>query len=58
LQTLQAMNAQDSALALMFKTHPAPAERLGALDKMQPTLDAYASQAQLAERFLSQLKRP
>ena len=28
LQTLQAMNAQDSALALMFKTHPAPGERL------------------------------
>jgi predicted Zn-dependent protease len=54
LQTLQAMNAQDSALALMFKTHPAPAERLDALgEKMQPTLDAYADQPQLAERFRS-----
>ena len=39
LQTLQAMNAQDSALALMFKTHPAPAERLDTLsEKMQPVL--------------------
>ena len=58
LQTLQAMNAQDSALALMFKTHPAPAERLSALDEtMQKTLDAYAGQPQLAERFLQQIRR-
>ena len=54
LQTLQAMNPQDSSLALMFKTHPAPAERLDALsEKMQPTLDAYAGQPQLAQRFSS-----
>jgi predicted Zn-dependent protease len=51
LQALQAMNPQDSGLALMFKTHPAPAERLEALEKMQPTLDAYAAQPQLAQRF-------
>ena len=51
LQALQSMNPEDSGLALMFKTHPAPAERLDALQKMQPTLDAYAAQAQLAERF-------
>ncbi len=51
LQTLQAMSPQDSGLALMFKTHPAPAERLGALEKMQPTLDAHSGQAQLTERF-------
>jgi len=57
LQTLQAMNAQDSALAMMFKTHPAPGDRLAALaEKMQPTLDAYASQPQLAERFAAQAK--
>ena len=41
----------------MFKTHPAPAERLGALDKMQATLDAYASQAQLAERFAASVRK-
>ncbi|HEU5176510.1 MAG TPA: M48 family metallopeptidase [Burkholderiales bacterium] len=58
LQTLQAMSAQDSALALMFKTHPAPAERLDALsEKMQPVLDAYSSQPQLAERFVRQIKK-
>jgi len=52
LQVLQAMNPDDSGLALMFKTHPLPAERLEALEKtMQPTLDAYADQPQLAERF-------
>jgi len=57
LQTLQAMSAQDSSLALMFKTHPAPGERLDMLGKMQPVLDAYAGQAQLADRFIAQLKR-
>jgi beta-barrel assembly-enhancing protease len=58
LQTLQAMNAQDSALALMFKTHPTPAERLGSLsERMQPTLDAYATQPQLPERFAAETKK-
>ncbi len=58
LQALQAMNAQDSGLALMFKTHPAPGERLDALSaKMQPLLDAYSGQPQLGERFAAQLKR-
>jgi predicted Zn-dependent protease len=57
LQTLQAMNAEDSGLALMFKTHPAPGERLDALsEKMQPTLDAYSAQPQLAERFRTEFK--
>jgi beta-barrel assembly-enhancing protease len=57
LQTLQAMNAKDSAVALMFKTHPAPAERLDQLAaKMQPTLDAYAGQPQLAARFIAETK--
>jgi len=57
LQTLQAMSAQDSAIALMFKTHPAPGERLAALEAMQPTLDAYASRPQLADRFRAQARR-
>jgi len=57
LQTLQAMNAEDSGLALMFKTHPAPGERLDMLgEKMQPTLDAYSAQPQLAERFRAEFK--
>jgi predicted Zn-dependent protease len=58
LQTLQSMNAQDSTLALMFKTHPTPGERLGALsERMQPVLDAYASQPQLPERFGAETKK-
>jgi len=56
LQTLQAMNAADSALALMFKTHPAPAERLDALGRMQSLLDAYSAQPQLRERFAAETK--
>ncbi len=56
LQTLQAMNANDSALALMFKTHPAPAERLDALGRIQSVLDAYSGQPQLAERFVAETK--
>jgi beta-barrel assembly-enhancing protease len=58
LQTLQAMSAQDSAVALMFKTHPAPGERLDSLgEKMQPVLDSYSAQPQLADRFLRQIKK-
>jgi hypothetical protein len=50
------MNAHDSALALMFKTHPTPAERLDALGRMQAVLDAYSAQPQLAERFVAEIK--
>ena len=57
LQTLQAMNPEDSGVALMFKTHPAPGERLSALETMQPTLDAYAGQPQLADRFAGAARR-
>lgn len=57
LQTLQAVNPSDSAVALMFKTHPAPGERLQALEPRMPSLDAYASQPQLRERFLAEAKR-
>src|SRR5258706_418166 len=52
LQTLQAMKAQEPSLALMFKTHPSPRERPGALGgKKQPTPDAHASQPPTVERF-------
>jgi predicted Zn-dependent protease len=54
LQTLQSINPEDSAVALMFKTHPAPTERLDALEqRMLPTLEAYAAQPQLGDRFLA-----
>lgn len=56
LQTLQSINPEDSAVALMFKTHPAPSERLAALEqRMLSMLEAYAAQPQLGERFLARL---
>lgn len=52
LQSLDSMNAQDSNLALMFKTHPAPRQRMEALDvAMAGTLDRYAGQPVVADRF-------
>jgi predicted Zn-dependent protease len=52
LQTLDSMNAQDSNLALMFKTHPAPRQRLELLDTaMAGSLDRYAGQALGVDRF-------
>lgn len=57
LQTLQALNAQDSTLALMFATHPAPGARLDKLESaMGDKLDPYAGQPQLAERYAQQLR--
>ena len=56
LQTLQAMNANDSTLAMMFKTHPSPAERLDALGREQDLLDRYSAQPQLRERFVAEIK--
>jgi beta-barrel assembly-enhancing protease len=52
LQTLQGMNPEDSGLALMFSTHPAPGARLDQLERVMATrLDAFAGQPQVAERF-------
>lgn len=58
LQMLDASNAQDSALALMFKTHPAPADRLNLLDKLMGNrFDGYAAPTQTGKRFNSELSR-
>ena len=52
LQMLDSANAQDSSLALMFKTHPAPAARLSLLDKiMANNFDGYSSPTQTDARF-------
>lgn len=54
LHMLEASNAQDSALALMFKTHPAPRERLSLLDKiMSQGFDGYPVPVQTNRRFNS-----
>jgi len=58
LQMLEASNAQDSSLALMFKTHPAPRDRLSLLDKiMGSRFDTYATPAQTDKRFNSEVSR-
>ncbi len=56
LQILNASNAKDSSLALMFKTHPAPQDRLDRLDKlMDKQFDVYAAPEQTDERFSKQV---
>ncbi|MDH4216856.1 MAG: M48 family metalloprotease [Gallionella sp.] len=57
LQTLLSLNAQDSSLALMFKTHPAVAERLGRLDSaMAGHFDDFENQPDQASRFLAVMR--
>jgi predicted Zn-dependent protease len=52
LQTLQSLNAKDTKLALMFKTHPALADRLSLLDQlMTGRFDSFEGRPDLAERF-------
>lgn len=56
LQMLDSSNAQDSSLALMFKTHPAPRDRLSLLDKlMGDRFEAYAAPTQTDKRFNSEI---
>ncbi len=56
LQTLQTLNPGDSSLALMFKTHPALADRLDRLDReMDEHFASLESQPDLASRFLQSL---
>jgi predicted Zn-dependent protease len=56
LQMLDASNAQDSSLALMFKTHPAPHDRLSLLDKaMGDRFESYAAPTQTDKRFNSEM---
>lgn len=58
LQMLEAGNAQDSSLALMFKTHPAPRDRLSLLDRiMGSRFDAYTAPTQTDKRFNSEVSR-
>lgn len=58
LQMLDASNAQDSSLALMFKTHPAPGDRLSLLDKiMGGRFDSYAAPQQADKRSKTLVSR-
>lgn len=52
LQTLASINPKDDAVALMFKTHPDPGERLERLSgAMEGNLDRYADQPKVSSRF-------
>ncbi len=56
LQTLQSINPSDSSVALMFKTHPALADRLSLLDKeMTGQFARFDNQPELAPRFFQAL---
>ncbi|HZR35734.1 MAG TPA: M48 family metalloprotease [Nevskia sp.] len=51
LETLDSMDANDGALALLYQTHPRPADRLAELEKMSDKLDAFGQQPTLEARF-------
>jgi beta-barrel assembly-enhancing protease len=56
LQTLQSLNPGDSSVALMFKTHPALADRLSMLDQeMSGQFTSQENQPDLAPRFFQAL---
>jgi predicted Zn-dependent protease len=57
LQDLERLNPKDSSLALMFKTHPTPADRLSLLDKlMENNFDRYGNQPDLVSRFEAEMR--
>jgi predicted Zn-dependent protease len=58
LQTLGAINPKDDAVALMFKTHPSPSERLDRLltAMEEGKLEQYGEQPKIADRFSSVMR--
>lgn len=58
LQAIEAISADDSSVALLFDTHPAPGARLDALSEaMGETFEIYVEQPQAAERFAAEAGR-
>ena len=55
LQMLQNAKGDNPMLALLFKTHPNPADRIEQLEKLASTLDAYQGGDQGRERFAAAL---
>lgn len=57
LQRLDRLTADDNRLALLFKTHPAPADRMAALSaRMEGRLDGLAGTSDGAGRFRKQME--
>jgi len=58
LQTLDAVNPEASQFALLFKTHPRPADRLAQLDKsLGARFEALGERPAVAERFVATVRR-
>ena len=59
LQTLDSVNPGSSQFALLFKTHPKPADRLAQLDKaLGAQFEALGERPPLAERFAKAIQAP
>jgi predicted Zn-dependent protease len=58
LQTLDSFSAESSQLALLFKTHPRPSDRLAQLDKsLGARFEALGERPDVAERFVATVRR-
>jgi len=58
LQTLDSVNADSTQFALLFKTHPKPAERLARLDQsLGARLEKVGVKPTVAERFVKTVKK-
>lgn len=58
LQTLDSFSAESSQLALLFKTHPRPSDRLAQLDRsLGPQLEALGERPDVAGRFVAVMGR-
>jgi beta-barrel assembly-enhancing protease len=51
IQILSNMKSDDAGVSLLMSTHPTPNDRLTELEKFTATLDKYASQPQVEDRF-------
>ncbi len=51
LQMLAAVKQEESGFSLMMSTHPTPNDRLTELEKFTSTLDRFAAQPQVEDRF-------
>ena len=56
IQILQDVSAEQGTLSTLYKTHPAPSERLASLDRtIGSSMDAFSTQAVLKERFAAMI---
>ena len=51
LSMLSQVKPEESGASILFSTHPSPADRIAELEKFVPSLERYASQPQVEQRF-------